>query len=660
MYHILYVDDDLALLEVSKIFLEHSGQFSVDTIASASAAFTLLDSHVYDAIVSDYQMPEMDGIEFLRNVRVSGNTIPFILFTGRGREEVVIQALNEGANFYLQKGGDPKSQFVELSHKIMSAIEHNRDTEKIQSLNRLYSVISAIDRAIVHLRTKSEFFSEICHILVETGGFRMAWIGLADPALKIIRPVASAGYIDGYLDTVNISTEESPRGYGPTGTAYREGKTYICNDISSDPHMEPWREDALKRGYLTCAAFPFGYGTKNVGVLVLYASVSGFFSEQTINLLDELVVDIAFALKTIDDQNDRELTAIALLKSEALFRALFTQASQLTGVLDLEGRLTRANAAAMVLVGTDSEQVIGKPFWETPWWSNDPDTQAAMKDAITRAVRGESVNFDAIHKDAAGNVHYIDFFLTPVMDTRGNIIALLPEGRDITERKRMEEINYLANKKINILSSITLHDLNNQILALKSYLEISKQFFGDAAKMSEFINKEEQIANTIEHQITFTKQYEDIGVDKPLWQGCHSLVDNATKLVALGNVTVKNDLTVDFEVLAEPMIIKVFYNLIENAVRYGEKITTIRFSAEERGNDHVVVCEDDGVGVPSDEKEKIFGQGYGKNTGLGLFLCREILAITDMTIHENGGPGKGARFEIKVPKGMYRIQHDPS
>ena len=113
MISILYVDDEPGMLDIGKLFLERGGQFSVDIITSAPAALTLLDSKKYDAVIADYQMPEMDGIEFLKRVRTSGNIIPFILFTGRGREDIVIQALNAGADFYLQKGGEPVSQFTE-------------------------------------------------------------------------------------------------------------------------------------------------------------------------------------------------------------------------------------------------------------------------------------------------------------------------------------------------------------------------------------------------------------------------------------------------------------------------------------------------------------------------------------------------------------------
>ena len=120
--HILYVDDEPGLLSLGKIFLERSGQFIVDTITSAPAALMLQKTNRYDAIISDYQMPEMDGMELLRKIRSSGNTIPFILFTGRQREEIAAEALEEGADFYLQKGGEPSSLYAELSHKIRYAV----------------------------------------------------------------------------------------------------------------------------------------------------------------------------------------------------------------------------------------------------------------------------------------------------------------------------------------------------------------------------------------------------------------------------------------------------------------------------------------------------------------------------------------------------------
>src|SRR5665647_1139544 len=123
---LLYVDDEPGLLDIGKLFLERGGEITVSTSPSALEAIRLLSEQSFDAIVSDYQMPKMDGIQFLGEVRARFGSIPFILFTGKGREEVVIEALNNGADFYLQKGGDPKSQFAELSNQIKKAVDHRR------------------------------------------------------------------------------------------------------------------------------------------------------------------------------------------------------------------------------------------------------------------------------------------------------------------------------------------------------------------------------------------------------------------------------------------------------------------------------------------------------------------------------------------------------
>ncbi len=158
----------------------------------------------------------------------------------------------------------------------------------------------------------------------------------------------------------------------------------------------------------------------------------------------------------------------------------------------------------------------------------------------------------------------------------------------------------------------------------------------------------------INNTLQFTAEYQRIGTSSPAWQEIRSLVEAAAGCVSLGAVSLENNIPPGVEVFADPLIEKVFTNLIDNALRHGEKVTRISFGLKRGGDFCIIFCEDDGVGVPVDEKEKIFSYAYGKNTGLGLFLAREILSITSITIRETGNPGEGARFEMICPPDMIR------
>ncbi|MHB8162924.1 MAG: PAS domain S-box protein [Methanoregula sp.] len=202
MYTVLYVDDEQDLLDLAKIFLEKSPEFCVNTRTSAQAA---LDSPLIascDVIVSDYQMPGMDGIAFLKAVREQFNTLPFILFTGRGREDVVIEAINHGVDFYLQKGGDPKSQFAELAHKIHMAVERKRAMDARQESEARFVTFfnaSPVNQLIFDYST-GKIIDVNDRLLKEIGLPREDVLGKTGTELGVILDPAQKSHILGQLE----------------------------------------------------------------------------------------------------------------------------------------------------------------------------------------------------------------------------------------------------------------------------------------------------------------------------------------------------------------------------------------------------------------------------------------------------------------------------
>jgi len=255
-----------------------------------------------------------------------------------------------------------------------------------------------------------------------------------------------------------------------------------------------------------------------------------------------------------------------------------------------------------------------------------------------------------------GEIRHIIVRFGITKDTEGRTIKTHGANQDITDRKSAEKALRQVNKQLNLLSSITRHDILNQLLVLKGYLELSHEVIDKPETLIEYIKKEEKATNTIEAQIVFTRDYQELGVAAPEWQNVNASIRKAVAGLPMRDIRVEPD-PADPEVYADPLFEKVFYNLIDNALRYGgEQMKTIRVLSQESDASLTIICEDDGVGITAEDKKKLFTKGFGKNTGLGLFLSREILAITGITITENGEPVKGARFEITVPKGVYQFK----
>ncbi|MFA4823520.1 MAG: PAS domain S-box protein [Methanoregula sp.] len=340
-----------------------------------------------------------------------------------------------------------------------------------------------------------------------------------------------------------------------------------------------------------------------------------------------------------------------LRESEALYRAVFDNTGAATIIIAPDTTILLANDRWEKLTGVPKEKQEHKTSWTV--FIDKEDVERMKQYHYTRRKDPSLVprTYECRLIDAAGHIHNCIVNVLMIPGSSNSVASLV----DISDLKQAEEALMQINKKLNLMSSITRHDILNQLTALSGFTGLLKNHLTNDQDLM-YISQSETAIQNIERQITFTKLYQDIGVNGPEWQMTATVIRQAVNQLSLGTITVEIDLN-DIEIYADPLLVKVFYNLIDNSLRYGDKLTEIRFYSAEGPDGLVLFCLDDGVGIPGSEKDRIFDRGFGRHSGFGLFLAREILSITGLTIIETGEPGKGARFEMHIPKGAYRHIH---
>jgi len=994
MSNVLYVDDEPALLDLGKAFLEKTGHLRVDTAATVEDALHQIKSKKFDAIISDYQMPDMSGIEFLRHIRSKHNDIPFILFTGRGREEIVIEALNSGADFYLQKGGEQKSQFAELEHKIKNAIDRKRTHDALkESEQRMLDIINFLPDATfaVNLENKviawNRMIEEMTGIpkdaILGTGDYSYAvpFYGTKRPILidlilnkdKIIEKkypylktngdrilteiwspalyggkgayvglIASplydtCGNVIGAIESIRditerIETEEKLKNTNNALnvayeqlTATEEELRQNYDELSRGEQelrlsQELYRNVVEDQTEFICRFTPDGrltfvndaycryfglnkntcIGQRHTVVIPkedlsqMKQHLSAFSPVNPVSIIEHRIIMPSgqerwqrWSDRAIFDQNGRVVeyqsvgrdTTDKVLAEEKLRRTneeLHAAYEQLTateeelrqnyeelsrGEQELrlsqeryrnvvedqteficrftpDGGLTFVNDAYCRYFGLNKNTCIGQrhtvvipkedllqmkqhlsafspenpisiiehriimPSGEVRWqrWSDRAifdqngrivEYQSVGRDTTSKILAEEKLrntneelhaayeqltateeelrqNYDelaksqqernaayeqltAIEEELRSNFEdlskseqelrhseeryrnvvedqteficrftpdgthlfvndaycryfgknredIIKHFFTPdvpqedrsllkdhfasfrpdnpahtiehriimpsgevrwqqwsdraIFNEKGVVTEYQSVGRDITDRKRTEFALNEVNIKLNLLSSITRHDILNQLTVLQGYCGLIERKTMDPMT-KEWISKATQASDVIRSQISFTQHYQDLGMQKPLWQD----ISLTTMIVCQNNgfsqVSIDEKLA-GIDVFADPLLKTVFYHLFENAVMHGGKMTGIKVYGKVNPEHFTLIVEDDGNGISLNDKKRVFQKGYGQHTGLGLYLVWEVLSITGLTIEETGEPGKGARFEIHIPVGMYR------
>jgi len=240
----------------------------------------------------------------------------------------------------------------------------------------------------------------------------------------------------------------------------------------------------------------------------------------------------------------------------------------------------------------------------------------------------------------------IHMIIVPIFSSENILQYILGIGEDLTK-----ETN---NLKMDLLFSITRRDVLGQLSIIMNYLERA-QLRTTHEEMQMFFDKTIESIVSIQKQMAFGKSLQDLGTTSPKWQSVRKIWNDVVRLLPSNNIEFSLE-TADIELYADPLLPRVFYNLLINALHHGgHQLTNVRLSTRLSGESLILIVEDNGTGIPFDKKTKVFEFGCGTGTGFGLFLIREILGNTGISVTETGDPGKGAKFEILIPKGKFRF-----
>jgi PAS domain S-box-containing protein len=438
---ILHVDDEPEFAELTATFLEReNSRFAVETTTSASAALEWMDRQLPDCVVSDYDMPGQNGIEFLETVRQDHPELPFVLYTGNGSEAVASEAVTAGVSDYLQKDTGSE-QYKLLAKRIENVVAQFRAQEKLRGQRRQLEQLHRATRDLMAATTRAEIAERASATAQEVLDLPLNGIHLYDPEQNELVPVAVTDAVHETIgDPPVISPDEAV-----SWTAYETGEPQVYDDIREAPDvMNP--ETELRSEF----HIPLG----EHGVLVAGSTESGDFTEADITSARILASNVEAALDRAEREQQRR-------QNERRYQTIFDDPNILIGLLDTDGTFLEVNQTALSYIASPQEEVIGEPLWETPWVVSSSDAQQDVETLVSRAANGEYVEVDLDPVTSSGDPYTLEGIIRPVMDNDETVVSLLVSTRDVTDRRQRER----ELERTNALLSTLFDTLPQGVLA---------------------------------------------------------------------------------------------------------------------------------------------------------------------------------------------------
>jgi PAS domain S-box-containing protein len=629
---VLHLDDDPEFAELAATFLEREDdRLAVETATSAAAGLERVAGEEFDCVVSDYDMPGRNGIEFLDDVRQEYPDLPFVLYTGKGNEEVASEAIAAGVTDYLQKGTGTE-QYELLANRIANAVDQYRARRRAVELQRIRDLVAEINQALVHASDRAEIDADVCETVSDAGPYRFAWIGEPSPDGQTVQVRASAGVGEEYLDAVEVRTDERATGRGPTGRALRTGEVATTQDIPESDGYEPWRERALEHGYRSSAAVPLVYSDTTYGVLNVYADRTGAFDERECDLLAELADDIAHALhhqevqRTLRDERDRFHHLVDGIEEYAIF------------MLDTEGYVATWNAGAEQIKGYTADEIVGAHY--DTFFPDDALDEGRPERLLARARVEGSVTGDGWRVRKDGSRFRADFTVTALYDDSDDLRGFAKVTQDLTDRRRREQELDQRDRRLDELASIVSHDLRNPLGVADGRLELAREEC-ESDHLDEAAEAIERSRALVDDVLTLAREGQELGDVEPV--ALAETVESCWRSVETAAATLVTD--TDRTIRADrSRLQQLLENLVRNAVEHGGEEATVWIG----GTDDGFYVEDDGPGIPEDERARVFEAGHSTadgGVGLGLVVVREIADAHGWAVEVAESEHGGTRVE---------------
>ncbi len=542
--------------------------------------------------------------------------------------------------------------------------------ERIGQLNRLYSVLVHTSETTMRTRETSVLFREVCRIIVEEGGFQMAWLGLVDPDTGLVTP--RAGCPRQEVNRIRVSTSLETEGRGPIGSAVRENRHVVCNDVAGDPSMAPSSERNPRPSFRSLAAFPVVSHGRPVGALAIYAAEANFFDLENVALLDELAADLSFALDSIETEQVQQRVSSELDQ-------FFVVSQEMLFISDLGGYIKRLNPAWEKTLGFSPAEMCSKPWVE---FVHPEDRQRALDAAAGLCAGVEVTRLELRFRSKSDSYKWLLSSATPVL-ARGAVFAAMS---DITELKQLEEqlrsqnlelegqnrrIEAASRMKTEFLANMS-HELRSPLNGIIGFSEIlydgklgalperPREFVGrihaSASHLLQLINGVLDLSKIEAGHLEFHPERLSVS------QLIREVIGILSGLAAEKQIQVETEIGagVDDVVIDASRLRQILYNYLSNALKFtGEKGRVVVRLKPENDTEFRLEVSDTGIGISEQDMTRLFvefqqldattAKRY-QGTGLGLAVTKRIVQAQGGRVGVDSMPGEGSTFFAILPR----------